>query len=187
MKKQALNPRSVALIAVMTAVILIVTAMVQIPTQVVGYIHLGDAPIFFAALAFGPWIGGIAAALGTALADIYTGYGHFAWLSFLVHGCQAILAGLILHRGTFGGNSSVSSDQEPNLVSGVLLTRIVLAVVAGCAVVVVGYYLGEIIMVGAGQAVLEIPLNIVQSLVGGVLGILLYLAVLRAYPPLMRR
>lgn len=183
MKQQTLNPRSVAIVAVMTAVILIVTALVQIPTPAVGYIHLGDAPIFFTALAFGPGIGGIAAALGTALADIVSGYAHFAWLSFLVHGCQAALAGLIL----FGRNNAISSQQEAKLVSSALLTRIILAVVAGCAVVVAGYFLGEIPMVGVGQAVAEIPLNTVQSLVGGVLGILLYLAVLRAYPPLIRR
>ena len=50
MKQQTLDPRSVAITAVMTAVILIVTALVQIPTPVVGYIHLGDAPIFFTSI-----------------------------------------------------------------------------------------------------------------------------------------
>jgi uncharacterized membrane protein len=64
MKKRSLDPRVVAVTAIMTAMVFVLTWIVQIPTPAKGYVHLGDAAVFFAALALGPWVGGIAGGLG---------------------------------------------------------------------------------------------------------------------------
>ena len=69
MQRKALDPRILAMTAVMTAIVFVLTQVNQIPTPDEGYVHLGDAGIFFSAFAFGPWIGAIAGGLGTALAD----------------------------------------------------------------------------------------------------------------------
>lgn len=168
MQRKSLDPRLVAVTAVMAAVVFVLTRMVQIPTPAKGYIHLGDAAIFFAGFAFGPWVGAVAGGLGTALADITSGYAQWAIPSFLVHGLQGWVVGALV-RG------------RPDLV------RILLAVLAGSLVVVGGYLIAGIILMGAAAAYLEIPANIIQALSGGVIGAPLFLAVLRAYPPLAQR
>jgi len=167
-EQQSLDPRLVAIMAVMTAIIFVLTRMVQIPTPAKGYIHLGDTAIFFAAFAFGPWVGGIAGGLGTALADITSGYPQWAIFSFLVHGFQGWLVGAMVRRETGW-------------------YRLLTAVGAGSAVVVVGYFIAGTILMGMGAAVSEIPANIIQALSGGLVGAPLYLAVRRAYPPLAQR
>ena len=177
MKNRALDPRLIAVTAVMAAVVFVVTGMVRVPTPVLGYVHLGDAPIFFAAFAFGPWVGAIAGALGTALADMSGGYAQWAPFSFLVHGLQGFLAGLI-------ARTAVRSAARPGAAE---WTRLLLAVAVGSLVVVGGYFIAGMILVGVAAAAAEIPFNVVQVLCGALVGTPLYLAVRRAYPPLVQR
>jgi uncharacterized membrane protein len=162
------------LTAVLTAVTFVLTRMIQIPTPAKGYIHLGDAAIFFAAFAFGPVVGGIAGGLGTALSDITSGYAQWAIFSFPVHGLQGWVVGAMVHRlnGEIGRINWYQS---------------LLAVGAGSVVVVVGYFVAGIILMGLVAAVAEVPANIIQALSGGLIGAPLYFAVRQAYPPLAQR
>ncbi len=176
----AFDQRAVAITAVMTALIMLGVFVHIAPTPVGGYIHLGDILIYFTAFAFGPTVGGVAGGLGAALSDILSGYAAFSPISLIVHGLQGYIAGRIAH-----GTTS--------------LPRLILAAVVGGIILVVGYYVGEVIFFGYiqpapetagtlafGVQAAEIPWNIVQGALGA-LGALLYLAVLRAYPPLIRR
>lgn len=163
--KGRLDARLAAVTAVMTAVVFVLTRLVQIPTPIQGFVHLGDAAIYFAAFAFGPWVGAVAGGLGTALADLNSGFAQWAIFSLLIHGLQGFLAGVITQR-----------------VRG--LAGLVLATVVGGVVLVVGYLGAGTILLGFGAAATEIPANILQALAGGLIGIPLYLLVLRAYPPL---
>lgn len=177
MRQKTLDPRLVAITAVMSAVVFVLTRMVQIPTPARGYIHLGDAAIFFSSFAFGPWVGGIAGALGTGLADVTSGYPQWAPFSFLVHGLQGVVVGLITH-------TAVRSADRPSQAE---WYRLLLAVGAGSLVVVVGYFVAGTILMGIGTAATEIPANIIQALSGGLVGTPLFVAVRRAYPPLTQR
>jgi uncharacterized membrane protein len=170
---------NVAIIAVMTALVMLGVLIHIAPTPVGGYIHLGDILIYFAAFAFGPIVGGAAGGLGAALSDILSGYAAFSPISLIVHGLQGYVAGRIAH----GTTSPV---------------RLIGALLAGTVIVIVGYFVGEVLFFGylqptpesagtlaIGPAAAEIPWNIVQEVIGA-LGAVLYLAVLRAYPPLIR-
>ena len=65
-----------AMTAVMTAFVTVATFLIQIPNPPTrGYINVGDAMIFTTALTFGSYIGGAAGGLGSALADLWAGYG----------------------------------------------------------------------------------------------------------------
>jgi uncharacterized membrane protein len=161
------GPRSLAVTAVMTAVVFVLTRMVQIPTPARGYIHLGDAGVFFSAFAFGPWIGAVAGGLGTALSDVTSGFPQWAVFSLLIHGAQGWAAGWL--------------SQRWQGVSGLLLSAVV-----GGAIVVAGYFAAGIVLSGLGAAVGELPLNILQVSVGAAVGIPLFAAVRRAYPPITR-
>jgi uncharacterized membrane protein len=153
--------------AIMTAIVFVLTRVIQVPTPVVGYIHLGEVGIFFSAFAFGPIVAAIAGGVGTALADATSPYAQWAVYSLIVHGTQGFLAGWLARRlpGTWGS---------------------VTAAIAGGIVVVAGYLLAGTILVGFGAALAEIPLNLVQVTVGAVVAIPLYVAVRRAYPPILR-
>ena len=164
MKLSLSNPRDLALIAIMTALVMALTMLVQIPTPIGGFVHLGDVAIYFVALAFGPIVGLIAGGLGTAFADLALGYAAFAPLTLVVHGLQGYVAGWIFKK-------------NPSPLFGVI------AVVVGGVILVGGYFLGEIAMWGVAAAASEIPANTIQASAGA-LGLVVYLAVAQAYPRL---
>lgn len=168
MKQGEVNTRLIALTAVMSALVLALTYIRVAQTPPGGYIHLGDIAINFAALAFGPVVGAVAGGVGTGLADVVGGYPLFAVASLIVHGLQGYVVGRIAHGKT----------AWPTLV---------IAVALGGVIVVAGYFIAEATFLGFGPAAAlqEVPWNIVQELVGAV-GIGVYLAVRRAYPPLTR-
>ena len=167
MPRKTLDPRLLAGTVVMTAIVFVLTRIIQVPTPVVGYIHLGDLGVFFSAFAFGPWVGAVAGGLGTALADLTSPYAQWAVFSLLIHGAQGWAAGWLATRlpGARG---------------------LVAAGLAGIAIVVAGYLLAGTILVGLGAALTEIPLNLVQATTGAVVSAPLYAAVRQAYPPITR-
>jgi uncharacterized membrane protein len=166
----------------MTAIVFVLTRVVQVPTPVVGYIHLGDVGVFFSALAFGPWVGAVAGGLGTALADLTSPYAQWAFFSLLIHGTQGWIVGWANERwqGVVGFASS------PAMRGVLTFVGLFLAMVVGGAIVVGGYLIAGTILVGFGAALTEVPLNLVQVAVGAVVGVPLFAAVRQAYPPIMR-
>lgn len=167
MSRRAFDPRVIAVTAIMTAVVFVLTRVVQVPTPAKGYIHLGDAGIFFSAFAFGPWIGAVTGGLGTGLADITSGYPQWAIFSFLIHGLQGWVVGWTSTkwRGAVG---------------------LILPTLLGGVIVVVGYFFAGMILSGIGAAIAEVPLNTLQVAAGALLGVPLYVAVRQAYPPILR-
>jgi uncharacterized membrane protein len=167
MPRKPVDPRALAVTAVMTAIVFVLTSMIRVPTPARGYIHLGDAGIFFSAFAFGPWIGAVSGGLGTALADIAGGFPQWAPFSFLIHGAQGWVVGWMTRRWTG-------------------IWGLILSAVCGGAIVVVGYFAAGAYLSGVGAAVGELPLNIIQVAVGAAIGVPLFAAVRRAYPPITR-
>ena len=165
MKSQ--HVRNIALVAIMAAVVCVLTLVVKVPIPATGgYIHLGDVAANFAALAFGPWLGFLTVGGGMAIADLI-GYPIFAPGTFIVHGLQAVVVAY-LGRG-----------RKPWVM--------LLAAVAGGVVVVTGYFLYEwlILRLGVVTAAREVPFNLLQ--VGtGLVGVPVYILVARAYPPIVR-
>jgi uncharacterized membrane protein len=49
---------------------------------------------------------------------------------------------------------------------------------------IAGYFLAELILYGVGAALVEVPGNIIQAAVGGVIAIPLVAAIRRAWPPI---
>jgi uncharacterized membrane protein len=163
-KRTALDPRTIALIAILSSVTIVFTLVVRIPfAPTRGYFTLADVGVYFAGFAFGPVIGFFVGGLGTGLADILGGYAHFAIWSFLIHGFQGLLAGLLGYRKGL-----------PGLLAGWLI---------GAVVMVVGYFTVEYFLYGPGPAIAEATtINLPQVAIGGLVGVLLVLAVRRAYP-----
>ncbi len=167
--RQPSHAAVVAVMAVMTAVIAVLTFAVQFPIPATGgYIHFGDAGVYFASLAFGPVVGLVGGGVGCAVADILSGYASWAPLTLVAHGLQGLIAGY------FGKGKS--------------LTHMLIGWGLGSVVLIAVYFLGEwfVYGLGYGGALAEIGPNFIQEAVGGLIGIPLVLAIRRAYPPIDR-
>jgi uncharacterized membrane protein len=159
---------TIAIAAIMIAVTTVFTLLIRVPIPATqGYINFSDVAIYFAAATFGPWVGLVAGGLGTALADVLGGYAQFAPLTLLAHGLQGLVAGALARRAS------------PRVL--------ILAWLAGTVVMAGLYLLGEgLVLTGWGPAVVEAPFNLLQNVVGALVGIPLFYAVRKAYPPVTR-
>jgi uncharacterized membrane protein len=208
MRRRPYDPRVLALAALMAALVFAMTLVRLFPTPPGGYIHLGDGGVNFAAFAFGPWVGGIVGGLGTALADVTGGYAYWALASFLIHGLQGIAVGWLsqaVRRGrtapTSLGPTGERGVTDPpaavpdrgrtqRFVTGIRLhgpetARLIFAATVGGLIVVLGYIPAGLIIAGE-VAWAEVPWNVVQVLIGALIGIPLFALVRQAYPPLLR-
>lgn len=159
-----MSTQRIATTAMAIAIVFVLVRVVQIPIPATGgYTHLGAVGEVFVAIAFGPVVGAVAAGVGAALADLTSGFGSFAPLTFIAHGALGLSAGWLALKKTW-------------------LSMIIAWVVGGLALVAV-YFAGEATVYGVGiaGAAAEVPVNLFQ--VGlGIFGILLYQAVRRAFP-----
>ena len=163
------DARTISLTAVMTAIVFVFTRFIQIPIGT-GYLNFSDIAIYFTAFAFGPWVALIAGGLGAAFADVTSGYAQYAPLTFLAHGLEGFAAGYVAMK-----------------MSGPM--RYPLAWLLGSIVMVGLYFIGEAafpVLGGIGQSFTDLPVNILQTVVGGIVGVALLVAVRRAYPPIDR-
>ena len=167
MSGKGIGVRTIAITGIMIAVVAVFTRSIMVPIGT-GFFNFSDVAIYFAAFAFGPWIGFVAGGVGAALADISLGYSQFAILTFFAHGLEGLVAGY-LGKG----------NDRPRMLLGWLV---------GTVVMVGIYFLGEAAVPamwgGLPQALTEWPFNLLQNVVGGIVGIPLVLAVRRAYPPI---
>lgn len=163
-KESRYTPAMIALVALLIALTTVFTLLVRIPTPARGYVNLSDVAITFSGLLFGPLVGAVAGGVGTALADLLGGYAFFAPLSLIAHGLEGFLIGYLGWR-----RRSV--------------TAMILAWLAGTAAMVACYLVGEgLFYTGWPAALAELPMNVLQGLIGAIVGIPLVLAVRRAYP-----
>ena len=66
-----------------------------------GYVNIGDAFIIISSLMFGPVAGMIAGGIGSAMADLLSGYAHFAVFTLIVKGIEGYIIGWLFVK--FGG------------------------------------------------------------------------------------
>ena len=155
----------ISLMAIMSALVAVGTLVIRIPNPMGGYFNIGDVMIFVSALAFRQFVGGFAGGLGSAIADLI-GFPVFALPTLIIKGLEGLIASLVTNK------KSVYRD--------------VLAVVAAGAEMVVGYFLFEVYLWGMGSALAEVPANIVQIAVGGLIGIPVAIVLRRRLPEILR-
>lgn len=153
--------------AIMSALVAVGTLIVRIPNPMGGYFNVGDVVIFVAALTFNPLIGGVAGGSGSSIADII-GFPLFAIPTLVIKGLEGLLASLITNKKN--------------------VFRDVLAVVAAGTEMVIGYFVVELFVLqwGLGGALAEVPANIAQVTIGGLVGIPIALVLRRRLPEILR-
>ena len=157
---------TIVMTAMMMCLILVTTYTFKIPTPFQGYVHLGDAMIFLAVLVVGKKIGAIAAAFGSALADLMGGYVAFAPWTFAIKGLMALVMGLFI-------DYMVKRSKKTVKVAGVPLIEIIGMIIAGI-VMVLGYGVADAVLAGnIMTGILSMPANCGQFAAGVIIASIL--------------
>lgn len=139
----------------LVALVTVCTMVFQIPVSATnGYVHLGDSMILLVAVFFGARYGAVAGGVGAALADLLSGYAHWAPFTFII---KAVMGWLIGKIANFRGEKFFTP-------------RMVIASVVGIAWMVFGYYIGSgILQSSFAVALTSIPENLFQGGIGMVI------------------
>lgn len=144
--------------AMFAALCTVATMLIKIPSPLKGYMNIGDCVVLLSGFLLSPVHGFLAAGIGSALADIFSGYMIYAPATFIIKGAMALTAGY-----GFKVMQKKFKKDTARIISGI----------AAETVMALGYYIFEGFIYGFIASVVNIPSNIIQGVVGLILGIVL--------------
>ena len=153
--KKYMSAKDITKISIMAALVFIATFLIKIPS-LNGYTHIGDSMVIISALILGKKKGALAAGLGAALCDLLSGYMQYVIPTFLIKAIMVLIIATI----------------SENLINKTKFAWIFGAII-GSTFQVIGYYLVEAILYGFAGALASVPANIIQSIVGITLAVIL--------------
>lgn len=134
------------------ALITIATMLIKIPVpQTQGYINFGDVAIFLSALFIANPYCALAAALGSALADILLGAGIYIIPTFIIKGMMGFVASNYIYQSTSNKKIAIGL-----ILPGVIMT--------------LGYFTFEIFIYGPLIALASLPFNCIQAVAAVIAG-----------------
>ena len=152
----------IILTAMFASMVCVSTICIQIASPMGGYINLGDALVLMSAFMLGPVYGAAAAGIGSAMADVFTGYMIYAPGTLIIKAGIAVIAALLAkllkkHAGKLPG-----------------AVQLVIAGIPGELFMVLGYLLYAWIPLSYGAAAWStVPGNLVQGAAGIIISALL--------------
>lgn len=147
--------------ALLAALCFVLTKVVAIPAPT-GYVNLGDCAVLLSAFLLGPVYGGLAAGIGTALADLLSGYASYVPGTFVIKLAMGVAAALVFQM--------LSRKNH-------LAAHVAGAVLAEC-IMIAGYFTYESLVLGVGlAAAASVPANLFQGVAGVISGVILISAV----------
>ena len=150
--------KRIVITALMAAMVCVATMIIKIPSPMKGYLNIGDCIVLLCGWLLAPGYGFVAAGLGSALADMFSGYLTYAPATFLIKGSMALIAFACFKL------MNKRIGKLPSQIIGAVLAEIVM---------VLGYYVFEGFMYGFIPSAVNIPANAVQGAAGLILGIIL--------------
>ncbi len=144
--------------ALFSALICVATMLIKIPSPFKGYIHIGDCIVLLASWLLSPLYGFLGVGIGSALADVFSGYAMYVPATFIIKGCMALIAHYgfaLLHKRTNGTLAQIVSGGVAELW------------------MCVGYFVFEGVLYGFAPSVANLLPNGVQGVAGLILGCIL--------------
>ncbi len=159
--RQSIVAKIVSL-AVMTALVFVITTVFSVPISAVGQrFDGGDIMIFIAAWTFGPAVGGFSGGVGSALSDALNP-GPYAPFTLVIKGFEGYIAGYLVARRPGRGLKVSWLIASIAMVGGYFVTNAYLiAFFFGS-----NYEFNPLFI----SAVIEVPFDIGQVLAGGLIG-----------------
>ena len=157
-----MKTKRMVLAALLAALTCVATMIIKIPSPMKGYLNLGDCVVLIAGWMLSPTYGFLAAGLGSALADVFSGYVIYEQATLFIKGLMAFFAFYVFRmlRKKLGD----------------LSTRIISGIVAEI-VMILGYYIFEGFLYGFIAALINVPANAMQGVAGIVIGTILMKAI----------
>lgn len=150
MRRMDVKTKNLVMSAVFAALICVSTFIIKIPSPIQGYINLGDCFVLLAGWTLSRRSGFLAAAVGSALADIISGYAVFAPATFIIKGLMVLIANYCLGAIPKNAKKAVAA-----IVSGI----------AAECVMILGYLIYESFLYGFNAALAGVPFNAIQGAV----------------------
>ncbi|MBE6667953.1 MAG: ECF transporter S component [Ruminococcaceae bacterium] len=150
--------KKIVMTALIAALACVATMIIKIPSPMKGYLNLGDCIVLLAGWILAPGYGFVAAGLGSALADLFSGYVIYAPATFIIKGCMALIAFVcfkLMHK---------KIGRLPSQLIGAVLAEIAM---------VMGYFVFEGFLYGFVPSLVNIPANAIQGAAGIAVGIIL--------------
>lgn len=150
--------KKIVMAALMAALACVATMIIKVPSPLKGYLNLGDCIVLVSGWMLSPTYGFLAAGLGSALADVFSGYVTYAPATFVIKGVMALVAfyGFKLLHNKLG-------DLPSRIVSGIVAE----------IVMILGYFVFEGFLYGFIPSAVNIPANGVQGIAGLIIGVIL--------------
>lgn len=149
-----MKTKKIVLAALLASLACVATMIIKVPSPLKGYVNLGDCIVLLAGWTLSPVYGFLAAGVGSALADVFSGYIIYAPATFIIKGLMAVIACLLSRK----------AKKLPFLILSGLIAEVVM---------VAGYYVFEGFMYGFIPSLMNIPANAVQGIMGLIFGIIL--------------
>lgn len=150
--------KKIVITALMTSMVCVITMLIKIPSPLKGYINIGDCAVLLCGWLLGPWYGLVAAGLGSAMADLFSGYVAYAPATFVIKGVMALVAHFCLKY------LQKRVGKLPSQIIGGILAELVM---------IFGYFVFEGFLYGFAPSVVNIPANGVQAIASLIIGIIL--------------
>ncbi|MBE7024818.1 MAG: ECF transporter S component [Ruminococcaceae bacterium] len=144
--------------ALFAALCCVATMIIKIPSPLKGYLNLGDPVVLLSGWLLSPLYGFWAAGLGSALADVFSGYVMYAPATFIIKGLMALIA---YYGFKFLGNKI--GKLPARIISGILAEGIM----------ILGYFIFEGFLYGLIPSIVNIPANAMQGAAGLIFGTIL--------------
>lgn len=144
--------------SMLAALCCVATMIIKIPSPLNGYINLGDCIVLLSGWLLSPVYGFAAAGIGSALADLFSGYVAYVPATFIIKGSMAVIAHYF-----FKGTHKKLGKTNSRIIGGVLSE----------IEMILGYFVFEGFMYGFVPSAVNIPPNAIQGAAGLILGVLL--------------
>lgn len=159
---ESMKTRRIILSALFAALICVATLVIRIPLPVIGYINMGDCFVLLAGIFFGPLYGGIASGIGSAFADLISGYPIYLPFTFVIKFLMAVVISVLYKK----------YHNKIGYLTGALLAEITM---------IVGYFLTETLFFSSFLvAATGVVGNCIQGLGGIIISILLFPVIKRS-------
>jgi len=173
MKSNNERLRLLTLTGMLTALTTVATIVIQIPTPTKGYVNLGDTIVNISAWILGGMYGGFAGGVGSALADIITGYVVYAPATLIIKFLMAFACFKVYSLCSKKLNSVWAK---------------IIAVIVSESIMIIGYAVFAGFLYGSVKtALLGIPENAMQGIMGAVFSVALYECILKRVPALKHK
>lgn len=150
-----INVKSITICGLSIALVCLTTMFIQIPIPL-GYMHLGNSCILLCSIFFGRKNGLLAGGIGSALADLLTGFVIWAIPTLII---KSIMGWVV---------ASIARDEEGHFKLN--SSRTIIASITAMIIMVGGYFIGGSILYGnivAGAA--QIPGLALEGIIGIIL------------------